>query len=124
MFEDSGSTTCSTGITWPEGSTYVEAELTVVAALGRSSETRSSFGHGIPDGADEGPGLSAGSDSSSGGFDVAARPAEKGPIADCGPIDLAENGPGHSLRAELGVIGERPRLLGSKPPRARLERNS
>lgn len=124
MSEVSGSTTWSTGITWPDGSTYVDAGPTVVAALGRSSGTFSSFGHGMPEGAEEGPGLSAGSDSSSGGFEDVARPAEKGPTADCGPSALAENGPGHSLRAELGVMGERPRLLGRSPPLARLERNS
>jgi len=120
----SGSTTWSTGITWPDGSTYVDVEQMFVTARGRSSGTFSSFDHGIPEGAEEGPGLSPGSDSSSGGLAVAASPAEKGPTADCGPRGLAENGPGHSLRAELGVIGERPRSLGSKPPLARLERNS
>lgn len=66
--------------------------------------------HGRLNGADEGPGLSDGSEPLVGGRTVA------GPVAEaCGPIigDLDENGPVQSPNAELGVVGDRPRFSGS-----------
>ena len=79
----------------------------------------------MPEGAEDGPGLKAGSESSS-GTGRCKLPAPTDSAAERGPdsVDLDENGPGHSLRADPGVIGERPRLSGSRPPRAKLERNS
>ena len=84
-----------------------------------------SLGHGIPEGADDGPGLSAGRESASGIgrfklADPTERAAERGPES----VDRAEKGLRHSLSADAGVIGDIPRFSGSKPPRARLDLNS
>ena len=93
-------------------------------ALGRWLCSVWSFGHGIPEGADDGPGLRAGNESVSGiGLCKRAEPTDK--VEEGGPasVDREENGPCHSLSADPGVIGERPRFSGSSPPRARLDLN-
>lgn len=62
----SGSMILSDGTTWPAGSTYVGDALTELMALGLWLCSELSLGHGIPEGAEDGPGLRAGSESSSG----------------------------------------------------------
>ena len=78
-------------------------------------------GQANADGADDGPGLRAGCASTVWLLVRDARPDDKG----TSPFGLRiENGPPHSLMAELGVIGERPRSAESSPPRCKLVLNS
>lgn len=118
---DSASTIFNTGTTWPEGSTYAVAGLTETE--GRPCRL-SVDGQGTPDGAEDGPGDRADRPSAALLSLVGALAADNGiSRVDAGEAML-ENGPFHSLKAELGSIGLRPLLPDRRPPRARLDLNS
>lgn len=117
----SGSTTFSsgtTGTTLPEVFTYAVPGLTALMALARwPAAGLSLVNHGLPEGAEEGPRLSAASVSAG----SAVAPAERGMVPFAGADGKARL---HSLNWELGVMGVMPRLPGSKPPFIRLDLNS
>lgn len=122
-----GSTTFKTGIagtTRPDGFTYADPGFTALIARARCPGGGGGpfcSGQLKPEGADDGPGLNTGRESAVCAAESGPTPADNGAFGDG---LFWENGPPHSLIAELGVIGDSPRSAASRPPRWRLVRNS
>lgn len=126
--ESLGSTTFTTGTRWPEASTYADVRFTALTVLARRCGTGGAswlLGHFSPDGADDGPGSTGGSDGEGlACCGVSATLADSGIVNADGSEGLLEKGPLQSLVPEPGVSGVRARLLDRTPPHDKLVLNS